>query len=249
MVLEELLHHRDGLGAGSTLLAQLRRPSAAGVQHVPPGNLARDPALARVVVSEPLNADVPQRLVVLDEEPLGHRDPQGCHDEVPAKEVASRKGAGRRDDRSVMLLQAAVKRARVDHVGLPLASARRDRLPHVDRPMRLGGSDRGVLRQRPGIEECVDPCALKRASGDRRERPGPPRHQLPDAVLGEVRVVERVVRLRWHPELPASAGCCRRPPTRAPSAQRCPAGALPRTMLRRTPSGRGRSGAGQLPAP
>ena len=67
---------------------------------VPPGGLALVTTPCRIVQAESFDADVPGRLVMLDQKSLRHRYPEWLHGEVPALEIPDRQVFRRLDRRN-----------------------------------------------------------------------------------------------------------------------------------------------------
>ena len=63
------------------------RPRTAGVQGVPPTRLTLLPRGTLIMIPEPIKTQIPDRLVVIDQEALGECDPDGDDCQVAALEV------------------------------------------------------------------------------------------------------------------------------------------------------------------
>jgi len=162
------------------------------VKRIPPGYLSRVAATPRIVKPEALDADVPERTIMLEEEALGHGDPKRGDDEKSAEEILAAQVC-RPIDGTDMLSDPIVKRC-----SQPVAAGNgslpgtcRDGLADVDRIKGAGRLERGVRGEFPGVEQRVDT-----RSGEsllKREGIGSSPHQLLNDALGEVSVVEWIV--------------------------------------------------------
>lgn len=70
-------------------LTKPRGPGPARVQRIPPRNFPLMPARTRIVVTESIDADVPNRPIMVDYKSLGQRDPDRLHDEKAACEIVN----------------------------------------------------------------------------------------------------------------------------------------------------------------
>ncbi len=83
---EEVGHHFLGV-IGLSTNSELISPLSSRIKRVPPTALAIPPTTTWIVIAKAFQTQVPNWLVVIYQETLGQRDPNGNYDQISAREV------------------------------------------------------------------------------------------------------------------------------------------------------------------